>query len=147
MSRLSTEVQEARFKNSSEHVAMSKKVFFEIIDAALKKNPEISLEECESQPLIKTQYNSFAVGRIGGRYVSGVNDDGQRCTAEINELAVLNSIIPLLYYPENWLVYAKEAVRSNAGRKGSRPNPTCLMQPCMNARMAFTPRWICDYFE
>ena len=36
-------------------------------------------------------------------------------TAEMNELATLNSFIPLLSYPNNWLSHAKEAVRSNIG--------------------------------
>lgn len=36
-------------------------------------------------------------------------------TAEMNELAALNSFIPLLSYPQNWLFQAKEAVRSNIG--------------------------------
>jgi len=36
-------------------------------------------------------------------------------TAELNELAALNSFIPLFSYPQNWLNQAKEAVRSNVG--------------------------------
>lgn len=36
-------------------------------------------------------------------------------TAEMNELAALNSFIPLFSYPQNWLFQAKEAVRSNVG--------------------------------
>ena len=36
-------------------------------------------------------------------------------TAEMNELASLNSSLSLLHYPENWLEYAKEGVRSNMG--------------------------------
>lgn len=36
-------------------------------------------------------------------------------TAEMNELAALNSFIPLFSYPQNWLNQAKEAVRSNVG--------------------------------
>lgn len=36
-------------------------------------------------------------------------------TAEMNELAALNSFIPLFSYPQNWLFQAKEAVRSNIG--------------------------------
>ncbi len=36
-------------------------------------------------------------------------------SAEMNELAALNSFIPLLSYPKNWLTQAKEAVRSNMG--------------------------------
>ncbi|MCE9540850.1 MAG: EboA domain-containing protein [Bacteroidetes bacterium] len=36
-------------------------------------------------------------------------------TAEMNELAILNSFIPLFSYPQNWLFQAKEAVRSNVG--------------------------------
>lgn len=36
-------------------------------------------------------------------------------TAEMNELAALNSFIPLFSYPQNWLNQAKEAVRSNIG--------------------------------
>lgn len=34
-------------------------------------------------------------------------------TAGMNELATLNSFIPLLSYPKSWLLHAKEAVRSN----------------------------------
>ncbi|MDP1747323.1 MAG: EboA domain-containing protein [Bacteroidota bacterium] len=36
-------------------------------------------------------------------------------TSEMNELAALNSFIPLFSYPQNWLNQAKEAVRSNVG--------------------------------
>lgn len=36
-------------------------------------------------------------------------------TAEMNELAALYASLPLLQYPKNWLLYAKEAVRSNIG--------------------------------
>lgn len=36
-------------------------------------------------------------------------------TAGMNELATLNSFIPLLSYPKRWLLQAKEAVRSNMG--------------------------------
>ena len=35
-------------------------------------------------------------------------------TAQVNELAALNSFIPLFSYPENWVGQAKEAVRSNS---------------------------------
>jgi hypothetical protein len=37
-------------------------------------------------------------------------------TSEMNELSTLNSFIPLLSYPENWLFQAKEALRSNIGQ-------------------------------
>lgn len=37
-------------------------------------------------------------------------------TAEAHELATLNSFIPLLPFPQNWLLQAKEAVRSNTGQ-------------------------------
>lgn len=37
-------------------------------------------------------------------------------TAEMHELAALNSFIPLLSYPQNWMLKAKEAVRSNTGQ-------------------------------
>ncbi|MES2139344.1 MAG: EboA domain-containing protein [Bacteroidota bacterium] len=46
-------------------------------------------------------------------YVKGLEDLFE--TAEMNELATLNSFIPLLAYPNNWLSHAKEAVRSNIG--------------------------------
>lgn len=46
-------------------------------------------------------------------YVKGLKELFE--TAEMNELATLNSFIPLLSYPNNWLPYAKDAVRSNIG--------------------------------
>ncbi|MDO9186585.1 MAG: EboA domain-containing protein [Bacteroidia bacterium] len=46
-------------------------------------------------------------------YVKGLKELFE--TAEMNELATLNSFIPLLSYPNNWLPYAKDAVRSNMG--------------------------------
>jgi hypothetical protein len=36
-------------------------------------------------------------------------------TAELNELATLHASLSLLYYPESWLYFAKEGVRSNMG--------------------------------
>lgn len=46
-------------------------------------------------------------------YVKGLKELFE--TAEMNELATLNSFIPLLSYPSNWLPHAKDAVRSNIG--------------------------------
>jgi len=46
-------------------------------------------------------------------YVTRLNELFE--TSEINELAALNSFLPLFSYPQNWLNQAKEAVRSNVG--------------------------------